>query len=191
MKNIRLIAFILVSGLVFIGCSEQVETNEKKVDENAALTSSSTNLKIGEDNAGVLTITYAATTTLETELKNYWGLISLQNLRIEAAGGEYWLRGDGELAEGGAIDWAFLLKNEQNNLYLLDDAGAQSCTTRECCNSCALNITDKLAGNCDCSATDDNAECQDKSGTKSCNHIVTSSLSNDAEYTALFNHLAS
>ena len=189
MKNLQLLAIVFFVGL--ISCTEQAK-NKEKLEENTSVSSElNSQIKIGEDNAGVLNITYAETATLEAELKNYWHLTSLQNLRIEAAGGEYWLRGNGELTGGGAIDWAFLLKNEQNNLYLLDDAGAQSCTTKECCNSCALNITDKLAGNCDCSATDDNAECQDKSETKSCNHIVSSSLSNDAEYTALFNHLAS
>lgn len=189
MENLKL--WLLLVLLTTFGCGQRVGNKDSPADGQPLTSSEVAQVKIGEDNAGVLNITYQPIATLETELKTYWGLSSLANLRIENEGGKIWLKGDGNLPSGEHVDWAFILENQSDDLYLIVNGGSQSCTARECCSGCKLLIASDVEGSCDCTAINMTFGCvgPDNENKKTCGHSVTSGLSTDQAYTEMLNRL--
>jgi len=189
MKNSKL--FLLSMLLMAFGCNPKADKKENSTEKQVPESSAGIQVKIGKVDVAALSITYSAISTLENELKTYWGLATLANLRIEHEGGEFWLKGDGNLSSGGHIDWALILDNQSDDLFLVINGGSQSCTSRECCSSCKLITVSNVEGHCDCLVFNESDSCVETEyeHQKTCGHSVTSGLSTDQAYLDLLNNL--
>lgn len=170
----KIYLFVMIAGVICSSCDD-VDPKITVIDENEgkkALSVTATSVKIGEDQSGALTITYAPMATLESELKAYWGLSTLSNLRIEILGttNDYVLLGDGISTSGGHVDWGITLNNDNDDLNLTSGGGAQSCSSKDCCSGCKFNYVSAFEGSCDC--TSPTATCPEGK-TPLCSHTVT------------------
>lgn len=182
MKVLNCLCLCLV--FAFFACSEvdpSIKEVESKVEnDKKPLSSTVSFVTLGEDNAGVLSITYAPLATLESELETYWGLTSLSNLRIEILGasGDYVLLGDGNKANGDHVDWGLTLDRNNDDINLAVGGSVQSCSSKDCCSGCKFNYVSEFEGSCDCSSPI--ATCEEGK-TPNCAHSITvGTLSRDA-----------
>ncbi|MFY0674949.1 MAG: hypothetical protein JXQ87_16230 [Bacteroidia bacterium] len=184
MKNLKVI-WVLFAAMV-VGCAQDAEISEK---ENRALSGGgTTQVIIGEEVSGVLSITYSNVTLLENELKTYWGLSNLNNLRLQFEGGEYWLSGDGDITSGGHRDWSLLMDKQLDNIVMLIDGGSQNCDARDCCNGCELHEISETSGTCTCLTPSVHPQCNGKP-TKSCKHSVSTGIGSNQDYVDMVNAL--
>ncbi|MGB0430527.1 MAG: hypothetical protein ACPGLV_08645 [Bacteroidia bacterium] len=186
MKNLKLL-WVFFAAMV-VACTHDAENSKK--ENKALLVSGTTQVIIGEEVSGVLSITYANITLLKNELKTYWGLSNLNNLRLQFKGNAYWLSGDGDKSNGEHVDWSILMEKQLDDIVMLIDGGTQNCTARECCNGCKLNEDSETEGNCNCTTPNPNIRCEGET-TVSCKHSVSTGLGSDQDYVDMVNALDS
>lgn len=189
MKNLKSM-WVLFAAMV-VGCNQDAEISEK---ENKSLSGSgTTQVNIGEELGDVLSITYSNMTFLENELKTYWGLTSLNNLRLGFEGGEYWLKADGNNSSGEHIDWALLMDKQLDDIVMLIDGGGHTCTSRACCRSCKLTIASATDGYCSCKLKityGNGCGGADNADKRTCGHSVSTGLGSDSDHVDMVNTLA-